>query len=81
MKRNLVKHLLSFAAAMTLCTAILLGSPSGGIFLPGEPGGSPTVLGEEPQNPAKEEKPGQEKGQEPGIAPLDDRPPNRHVKK
>lgn len=78
MKRNHVKHLISFAAAMTLCTAIFVGTPSDGMSIPGESDGRITILEEKAQNPPQEEESGQEKGQEPGIAPQSDMDLNKN---
>lgn len=72
MKQHLVKQLISFTAALTLCVTVFVGTPVGGTFIPDRTNNSPTILSGDYQ---EGEAPGQD-GQEPGIAPQNDQKDN-----
>lgn len=77
MKRHFVKHIFPIAAAISLGTVFLAGLPSGETTMPGENDNQAIlVIQETPKPPV-----GGESGQNSGIAPQDNFPPNINIKK
>ena len=72
MKKQLVKHMLHSTAALMLCAAILTGLPFAGTPAPGGNNNrdKPGVTVEIPDKDGEWES-----GKEPGIAPMNDLPP------
>lgn len=73
MKKQFVKHLIHSTAALAMCAAILTGLPFTGTPAPGgdNNGGKPGIIGEIPGGDGEGES-----GEEPGIAPMSDLPPD-----
>lgn len=71
MKKSFVKHLVQFTAAMSLCAAVLIGTPSGGTPVPPPDGnnGKPVIKTEDSLEPSG--KGGL--GEEPKAEPQDDK--------
>lgn len=75
MKKQFVKHMLHSTAALMICAAMLTGIPSTRIPVPGgnDNGGKPGIIGEFPDGDGEGEG---ASGDEPGISPMSDLPPD-----
>jgi len=65
MKKKVLQHLLTFAAAGLACTAVLFGTPVLPLPSPGDDGGIPEI----------EELIDEEEGKQPEVTPQNDKDP------